>query len=546
MDTSRINALDFLQILHGTLRHDNSEAETARAAKCIEYVIEHAATLKKILLPSEKQLLQGVCDYRAAHNIAPDRELVGTFIKAMRRHELLLETLGKYDTFEDELKAVTDRDLGLYIERRRDNYRRVRMAAGFRTAMEIASGAVAGEKKGETLSGPEDAARYARRFIQEDAALAPNTQPLGGDWAENADHIEASLLAALETPEQRRILTGYQKIDEQIVIGPTEEIRFVGILGYTNHGKSSFMLPMIYNMCRAGKKILLVPREHSVEATWHRLTFMHAEFFPKLAVPSYSYWKRKPHLITEEHKRNLKIILDDLRERKSIAGSIQVVHASTWPQIIERLQQSEEPFDVLGIDYLSHLETSNSENHVEEIKGVIRQAQALTKDYKNGRGLVIISPFQANREGMRRADEREFEAWGDYTADTAALEWFSQASQDVDLLIGVWQKDWLRANGQMKISCVKARAGQFFEPHYVKVDRRTRYIRDVHLAQNEIGRIKEQPNTEDGSRTAVVVPIREKKPLTGVPGLVDDDTSDLDYPIVSARAQQKQPEVANA
>jgi hypothetical protein len=538
MDTSKINALDFYQILHGVLRHDNSEAETARAAKCIAYASENAHVLKKILLDTEKYILQRVCDYKAAHDIPPTRELLDTYVKGQRHHELALKMLGVYDQVEDDLKMVTDRDLSLWVERRRENYRRVRLASGLRTAIDIASGAIAGEKKGETLSGPDDAARYARRFMLEDAALAPNIQPLGGDWAENVDHIRASLLGTLESPERTRIYTGYDKIDEQIIIGPTEEIRFVGILGHTNHGKSSYMLPMIYNMARSGKRILLVPREHSVEATWHRLTFMHAEFFPKLAIPSYSFWKRKPDQVSEEHKRNLDVLLDDLRERKSIKGSIEVLPLKSWPQIVERVQQPEEPYDVLAIDYLSHLETSGADKHIDEIKGIIRQAQALTKDYRNGRGLVIITPFQANRDGFRRADEGEMDAWGNYTSDVNAIEWFSQAAQDLDLIIGVWQKDWLKTNGQMKISCVKARASQFFEPHFVKVDRRTRYIRDIHLSRNDIGKVNEQPDNEDGSLRRFVIPIERAKKKWMLPGGIEDDTSDLEGP-VPARAQNQ-------
>ncbi len=67
--------------------------------------------------------------------------------------------------------------------------------------------------------------------------------PLGGDWAENADVIQASPISVFDTPpEQRRILTGFKHIDEKIIIGPHGRVSFIGILAGANRAKSGLLL----------------------------------------------------------------------------------------------------------------------------------------------------------------------------------------------------------------------------------------------------------------------------------------------------------------
>jgi hypothetical protein len=113
---------------------------------------------------------------------------------------------------------------------------------------------------------------------------------------------------------------------------------------------------------------------------------------------------------------------------------------------------------------------------IEAKKQVFRKAQMLSQNFRNGKGLVVITPLQANKDGMDKAAKREGDDCGVYES-LAAVDWYTQAAQDMDTVISVWHDANLQMQKLMKLSCLKTK-GHFFPTHLANLDERTMYTHD--------------------------------------------------------------------
>jgi hypothetical protein len=307
-------------------------------------------------------------------------------------------------------------------------------------------------------------------------SLAPE-----GKWKESGDHQIANLREGLQSTMDARCWTGLKHIDDAVAIGPKQDIKYVGILGFTNHGKSMLTRSMTYDMAAAGKRILYVAREEDAITTWLQLSWLHAHQRHDLNIPPIGVYKRTPLKITPEQWDDLQILQDDLRSGQTVKGEVKVVTHAKWDDIVAEVNSGLDgkPYDVLVIDYIQHLQATNPKNEKDEIRAIFKSAQALSRDYHGGRGLVVISPLQANKEGMKAADAEEGDEWGVYQS-LGAVEMYTDAARDMDLVIGVWNKGPLRDKALLKLSCLKSRGdGLWFPTHHVRVNRRTRRVQDM-------------------------------------------------------------------
>jgi KaiC/GvpD/RAD55 family RecA-like ATPase len=317
-----------------------------------------------------------------------------------------------------------------------------------------------------------DAARQYVRYRWEKDILVGGKM-LDGGWLEHTPEISKMLDDQLDNPEQYRIYTGFKTIDENVVIGPKNQ-KWIGILGYTNHGKTAFLLSLIYNMARAGHRVLLVPREYSPEEAWLRLTFMHSEHIQHGDMGSLDDWMLRPGSVTPEMRAAKDKVLEDLQNRVTIKGGIDVKRLSTWEEILDHLHANRRRWrhDVLAVDYLGHLEVQGKDP-IEAKKQLFRKAQMLSQDYNSGEGLVIITPLQANKKGWEDADKAEAEAHGVYQS-LGAVDWYTQAAQDMSLVLGIWYDG---IGDDFKIYSLKSK-GRPIPQTLIYINNKTRYLAD--------------------------------------------------------------------
>jgi hypothetical protein len=346
-------------------------------------------------------------------------------------------------------------------------------------------------RKGATCypkDSDETGINAALAFRQDRMAKRREKKPLvvDGDLRENIDYVNETLNRFLSGDEGDRILTDFIHLDTTTLIGPGYQNRWIGILGYTNHGKSMYLMSMLYNMAKAGKRILLVPRECSVEEAWMRFVFMHAINFPDLPMISLNEWQMSKGKIPLDVWASKEFLIKDLKEGDTLQGAIDVKQFDTLQQSLDyvKAKDATTPFDVVAYDYLAHLEvkTSKSLNEIEAHKADFRRCQMISQNgiMNDKKGLTIITPMQANKAGYDKAAKAEGDEWGIYES-LAAIDWYTQAAHDMDLVISVFYEGDLKESDppEMIISCLKSRAEKFFPTHKVRIDVKTRYVHDI-------------------------------------------------------------------
>jgi hypothetical protein len=389
------------------------------------------------------------------------------------------EYLKAIDYIDDDANSgrrdATDWDLALAVAL--TEARRIHHEITYDTAKKIVAGSVENPKdKNRPWSGVADAKRYIRERMLEDIYDAGSVE---GDFRDNLSLVEKDLFDRLEDPDEKRCFTGFPGIDDTQLIGPSQELRTVGIAGFTNQGKSMFMMTMIYNMMRAGKRILLIPLEFPPMEAWKRIAWLHLHYQNKINLPALDYWESHPKEVTPQHQENLKLLIEELKSGKTLPGKLDAYHASTWPEIVELVNGSALPYDVLAVDYIGRLNYEGNDRR-EAISKIFHHAQGLTQTYKDGKGIVVMTPLQVNKAGFQKAaawapDAAEYGVYDGTDVDT-----FTDAVRDLDLIINVfYHGETLKATATSKISEMKSRRSVHFEPFYVKADRRTRYMRET-------------------------------------------------------------------
>jgi KaiC/GvpD/RAD55 family RecA-like ATPase len=370
----------------------------------------------------------------------------------------------------------------------------------YKLAQAIANGSMEWPKK-DGKSGIDAARQWVQHRQERDIFVGGKT--LDGGWVEHAPEISKMLDDHLDNAERYRIYTGFQKIDDHVVIGPKNQ-RWIGILGYTSHGKSAFLLAMIYNMARAGHRVLLVPREFSADEAWLRLTFMHSEHVEHGDMGSLDQWVLRPSTVTEDQRIAKNLVLKDLQDRVTLKGGIDVKQLARWEEIVDHLEANKKRWghDVLAVDYLAHLEVEGRDQ-MEAKKQLFRKAQMLSMDYNNGEGLVVITPLQANKKGMEDAAAREGALKGVYE-NLGAVDWFTQAAQDMSLVLSVWHED--NKDVDFKIHCLKSK-GQTFPDHLVYLNPETRYIADQPVVASPQQQMWDPDFPDAASRVVEEIPV---------------------------------------
>jgi hypothetical protein len=469
-------------MLHSMLRQSETPEERERSTGVLTWIGEHIQSVNRVATESQQRLLDVVWSHFQQHDYAPSRSAVEQLSRNINAPQNMLLVLEEYDRFAPTLGVAQPLDMATLLKARAADWARVEVSEVLTRAMAITNGSVQVKPKGPAMAGPSDAINYLIDEVREKRLTAGvnlgRTGPQG-ELSEHADDIEQALFARLESPFTGRIMTGFQPIDSKLSIGPGESIRFVGIVGGSNQGKSALLLPWVYTMAKQGKNVCLVPREYSVADAWARLVWIHASHFPQIQLPSMNTWMLEPHRVTNQQKEWVRELIDDLRNKRTIKGCIDVVSCSTFEEIVEHLEKTDEMrnWDCLAVDYIGHLDVKGRAGEaIDEKKRVFRAAQNLALDWRGGRGLLVVTPMQANKTSVEKASEKEGREYGSFEGNLGAVEYFTSAAQDADLLISVFQGTDFRKEGIIKVTCMKSR-GAYFEPFLIKVDEVTRHAR---------------------------------------------------------------------
>jgi hypothetical protein len=261
-------------------------------------------------------------------------------------------------------------------------------------------------------------------------------------------------------------------------IGPDNPIKFIGLLGFSNHRKSTLLFTFAFNAAMAGHKVMVVPRECSVEDVWMRFCWLYAaqkglaDQLPDIDKALDNNYARREH----------RDLIRSLKQQMTEDGfNVDVVSTGEWQTIRGRLENYvDRPYDMLCVDYMAHLNTPGvSGSHQRDaIVGIFHDAQALSQDYNEGRGLAVVTPLQANKAGEAEVRKPDAVLERGIYRDLGAVDWYTDAGRDMDAVIGIWSGDGLQEHNLAVISCVKSRS-RFFRPFYMCIDPKTQMMSEV-------------------------------------------------------------------
>lgn len=433
--------------------------ETPRTQRICGWILKNAQLLGKVSSFEDAStddenhfamLLPYICEYVGQFQLLPTyRSLRDWLLTEKDKTEIPLEALQNLPTFIQEAEYPADLSLEellpvfrSYLEEVRADWYRYRLK-------QTAQIAVAGMEINKKLVKGVDAAKAQHfKYLSEDISLAP--QRVEGTMHENADKIYAGLLEyGSEAKNKRRALTGLRQLDTHPLL--IEIGMFVGILAHANMGKTTLLSTLIYNWAKQGLNILYVSLEHDPETSWHKIAYLHSDWFEQeFQLPSWSDWvmgKRTP-----EDVANIRKIVADIQEQQGIPGVIDCRQFFTWPEIKAHLLANDDiyQYDILVVDYLAKLKV-NSKYRDEAIDEIISDAYVLSRSHRNGNGLLVVTPIQTNREGKKEAEEGN----GEY--ELTAIRQHTVYERDMDIILTLFTNDHMKRVNQMNIKTVKIR-----------------------------------------------------------------------------------------
>ena len=315
-----------------------------------------------------------------------------------------------------------------------------------------------------------------------------SVQP-SGDLSDLSAHVEAEIDRMVSGDDSTRILTGFQCLDDQIYISKKRR-PFIGIMGFANDGKTTVLLTMLYNMAVRGKSVILFSKEHDATELAIYFAFIHShdDFYrgQKTDLPSLREFEEGR--ATPEDGEFLKGIWRDMQAHKNFLGRIEIQPLTDWDTLTERLKTHHKlnRYDVCGIDYLTRLDIpgGNPRFRDQDIKNYIGTAQRFTRDFDDGRGIVLISPIQINRSGYQAARKKKE---GEKKHDMTSVSQFSEFYQDMDVLISLFSDADMRLKHHLLLETQKVRKSGARPFATLGIDPRSEKVVDRSLMGFETG-----------------------------------------------------------
>lgn len=178
---------------------------------------------------------------------------------------------------------------------------------------------------------------------------------------------------------------------------------------------------------------------------------------------------------TQEDLNSLNRIIDDIKNRVNIPGRIEVQMLTDWESLVGHLNDNHKRnhYDVVALDYLTRLDVPNCEPRWRDraVAGYINRAQALTRQFDGGRGIVLITPIQINRSGYQSAKKKKD---GEKKHDLTSVSQHSEFYQDMDFIISLYRDE--KYEGDLLIETQKVRGGKFPPNAKLRVDEYSRKV----------------------------------------------------------------------
>lgn len=348
------------------------------------------------------------------------------------------------------------------------------------TAANILAGTYKAKRGEKERDGHQAAIRYILEkgmdFLYEDN----QGQKLRGDIRKDA----AEMIKRYQTVKENRsegvgILTGLDTIDLQTQGIKKGELWIVG--GFTSDGKTTICLNIAHNAVVNGYNVMFASMEMSREDVRDILYCIHSGHRKFRNVhPSLSLREiQQGELDAEAEQFYLNHVIPDFEKNKNYGVCEVVQPTEIWTaetvQAEAELLNEHLPggLDLVIPDYIGLMGADGkSEGRNEDLNRIIRGLKQMTLTFGGGKQIAVLSPFQCNREGNKRAKENS----GIY--DLQALSSAHEAERSSDVVITTFLNDELRDKGEAVICQLKGRKSGCAPPRNVSANLASRIVRE--------------------------------------------------------------------
>lgn len=393
--------------------------------------------------------------------------------------------LEMYDAMSE--MQVSDDEFKFSIDQLKSKAAERQTATAITEGMEILNKGIQ-TPKGEDLIGHEAArAHVLEKFSDIDRELAAQDSPEGDARAE-ADEIWEEI----NNPTSIHGLdTGIVSLDNTIQGLHNGEL--VLVAGYTNAGKSmltSAQIPWHVSMMQ-GKNSVILTTETLRPQIRRRLLARHSRlpmFGLEKGINSRDLKKGKDFM--QQHRPKewavLADVIDDFTRNSSYGKLVivQVPRNATITSCENRVLRYQREFDVnlVVIDSINLLRADRRfSSKREELASMLIEGKQFATTFNNGLGVPVLSPWQANRDSWKAAQEKGF-------YDSSALAETHEASASSDTIITILEPQGdVSREVMMKVQVPKHRDGEKAAAMDVMVDYATGYWYSDHRSSSSGG-----------------------------------------------------------
>lgn len=386
--------------------------------------------------------------------------------------------------YVEQLKKGNDLtlvDLKLYLKEYSAEKKAKLFDTVFKTAQSIS-------KLGETVEGKyrkgwAEALLFIEenmsKFEDEDDFSAQQSGELGEDALLGWDrYMERKATPA----SQRGILSGLNVIDNSVFGAKPKQVHLA--LGFTSSGKTLFSINYIYHaVVNLGKNAVMFSLEMSKEEIENILYARHSahpKFKPIHAPIKITDFKNGLlNAEAEDFMRNC--VLQDLYTNEQHGKLIieypgESFSMSALKKKLNKIQKKTD-IDMIVLDYPELMEPDpgqGGKDYTTTLNRIMKQIKQLAMTFRDGRGLFVLCPFQANRDGYERAKK----AGGIY--DLRALSYANEAERTADIVYSIF-RDLEARDQEMNITGIKHRGGALFGPEKVGVMWESGYVANMEV-----------------------------------------------------------------
>lgn len=464
------------RIVRGLFYMDPSE----RAAAADNYDAVRKDRLLQ-LSPREERVLDWLMDFRAKHGEAPSHQIAHDYFERANApdetaliEEAMANTFRARGTFRETFEEVVQHQ-GVLA-----------MRGTMKEALEIAVDGKPDPRTGELIRGVERAAAHLYSNLRTPAP--PDAGRVPSRLADAAGRLRSLYDERKSNPASAfGIMTGYTCLDSRV--GGVRRKQLYIHAGFANHLKSTFSMNLAVNAVVRGYNVLFFSAEMDATDLFYLAVAIHSGN-PKFRKPGTSLVLDSKDLVNgtlsrPELEDQFDLVRNDLADSPD-HGTLRIIDSSefsTFGSVMQRTvrEHSVEPVDVLWVDYLTRLPLDAKYARTDHVHGMnltIAEAKQFAMSFGDGQGLAVCTPFQVNREGMRRAKTNGGRL------DATHLGQYNAAEKEADWITYTWFGEVERRESSCKLGMIKSRHSELMlDPVDLYYDEHSRRIEETLTAR---------------------------------------------------------------